>query len=587
MRRTHLCGSITSEFVGSTITVCGWARRRRDHGGLLFIDLADYSGILQIVCTPDSSCFSEAERVRSEFVLEVVGEVRPRPTGTVNEDLATGTVEVYAAQLRILSEAETTPFPIVDDVDAKEELRLQYRYLDLRRPRMQQTLRLRHAVYRATRSFLDENGFLEVETPILSKPTPEGARDFLVPSRIAKGEFYALPQSPQLYKQILMMGGSDRYYQIVRCFRDEDLRANRQPEFTQIDIEMSFVDEQDVTALAEGLVKNIWRCCAGIDFQEAFPRMTYAEAMSRFGVDAPDMRFGLELNDLTEIFRESSFQAFQSSLTQGGSIKGIRVPEGARFSRKELDDLTSFIRPYGAQGLAWFKVEANGEVKSPVAKFLTQNELDGLRDILALQEGDLALVVAADNAVVHASLGALRIHLAKLLDLIDPNELKFVWVEHFPLLEFDANQQRYVSVHHPFTAPRDEDLGLLEKQPGAVLARAYDLVLNGQELGGGSIRIHRAEMQKRIFSMLQISDEEAKEKFGFLLEALSFGTPPHGGIAFGLDRIVMLLAKVDSLRDVIAFPKTQRGQDLMTSAPGAASVEQLLELGIRPIETIR
>ncbi len=581
--RTHLCGEVCAELIGEEVTLCGWVRRWRDHGGLVFIDLADYSGFSQVVFTPDfPEAFALGEKLRSEYVIQVCGVLRKRPDGTVNPNLPTGEVELEVRSAKLLSEAVTPPFMIQDDVDAKEELRLRYRYLDLRRPRMQSMLRLRHSVYRAARAYLDERKFCEVETPILTKPTPEGARDFIVPSRINQNQFYALPQSPQLFKQVLMCSGLDRYYQIVRCFRDEDLRANRQPEFTQIDIELSFAEEAEIQELVEGLVKRIWKESIGEELEPPFLRMSYHEAMARFGVDAPDMRFGMELKDCSPLFGETEFKVFRQALEIGGAVKGICVPGGSDMSRRIFDELIAFIAPYGAKGLAWVKIEEEG-VSSPIAKFLDEAQIEKMRDLFDADVGDAILLVADQVSVVHASLGALRCHLAAERDLIE-EENCFLWVEKFPLLEYDSAAGRFVAVHHPFTSPlleTEEDRARLDNEPGEVLARAYDLVLNGQEIGGGSIRIHDSELQNRMFSLLGISSEEADSKFGFLLGALSHGAPPHGGIALGLDRIVMLLSGLDSIRDCIAFPKTQRGQDVMVGAPSKASTEQLVELGIK------
>ncbi|MFN8389161.1 MAG: aspartate--tRNA ligase [Bdellovibrionota bacterium] len=585
--RSHKCGEPNAALIGQEITLSGWVRRRRDHGGLIFVDLGDHSGITQIVFTPEKSdAFSTGERLRSEYVVQVRGHLRARPEGNVNPQLSTGEVELLVDEAQLLSEAETPPFFIQDEIDAKEDIRLRYRFLDLRRPAMQSVLRLRHLVYQATRSFLDTNGFCEVETPILSKTTPEGARDFLVPSRLSPGWFYALPQSPQLFKQVLMCAGLDRYYQIVRCFRDEDFRANRQPEFTQIDIEFSFIDESDIQNTIEGLVKSIWQTAVGIELKPPFLRMSYEEAMNRFGVDAPDMRFGLELTDLTEQFAESEFAVFRDAVAAGGAVKGINVPDGSDLSRKDLDQLTEFVKIYGAKGLAWVRFEEN-EIKSPIAKFLKADDQERLRTSLGANPGDTALIVADSKKVVHASLGALRVQLAKERGLIDQNKLAFLWVEQFPLFEWDDSAGRFLSVHHPFTAPLiPEGSSFAEqcKHPERMSARAYDLVLNGQEIGGGSIRIHRADIQSQVFEYLGIQSEEAEAKFGFLLDALRYGAPPHGGIALGLDRIVMLLTKSDSIRDVIAFPKTQKGQDLMVGSPSPAAAEQLLELGIKVVQ---
>ena len=584
--RSHLCAEASLELVGTVLTLCGWVRRRRDHGGLIFVDLGDYTGITQVVFHPEAGAsFTVGEQLRSEYVVQVSGTLRARPEGTVNANLPTGQVELVVSDAKLLSEAETPPFFIQDDIDAKEENRLRFRYLDLRRPAMQRILRTRHAVYRAARKFLDAHGFCEVETPILSKTTPEGARDFLVPSRFSPGFFYALPQSPQLFKQVLMCSGLDRYYQIVRCFRDEDFRANRQPEFTQIDLEFSFVEERDIQDVVEGLVASIWKEAAGIDLAPPFLRMSYDEAMNRFGVDAPDMRFGLELKDLSSAFAETQFTVFRETLASGGTIRGITVPGGNDLSRKDLDALTEFAKIYGAKGLAYLRFEG-GEGKSPIAKFLSPGEIPVLRTTLGAKDGDTSLIVADSKKIVFAALGALRVQLAKDRGLIEPGKLCFAWVEHFPLFEWDQESGRFASVHHPFTAPILEEGVSFEtaaKDPASMKARAYDLVLNGQELGGGSIRIHRSDIQSQVFSHLGIGQEEASGKFGFLLEALSYGAPPHGGIALGLDRLVMLLAGTESIRDVIAFPKTQKGQDIMVGAPSPAAVDQLLELGIKVI----
>jgi len=589
--RTNSCGLINTELLNQEITLSGWVRRRRDHGGLIFIELSDYSGSAQIVFKPENkSSFEIAEALRSEYVISVSGKVLSRPEGTINPEMETGEVELEVSKIELLSKSETPPFLIQDNIEAKEELRLKYRYLDLRRPEMQKRLRLRHSIYKSVRNYLDSEGFCEVETPILTKPTPEGARDFLVPSRISPGEFYALPQSPQLFKQVLMCACLDKYYQIVKCFRDEDLRANRQPEFTQIDMEMSFVDENDIQNLAENLVATIWKETLDYNVELPLLRISYKEAMSRFGLDAPDMRFEMELVELNEVFANSDFKVFKDTLNSNGLIKAINAKNASSFSRKEIDDLTNYVKNYGAKGLAWLKYE-DDEFKSSIVKFFNEDELKSIKDLLKVENGDLILFIADQEGITNPALGNLRTHLAKKLDLIDSDKFSFLWVEKFPLFEHSPELGRYVSVHHPFTSPLEEDLDNLgsdnskgdisKADLSKVRARAYDIVLNGQEIGGGSIRIHDSEIQSKIFNLLGISKEDAKKKFGFLLDALSFGAPPHGGIALGLDRIAMILNNVESIRDVIAFPKTQRGQDLMVSAPTSASVEQLMELGIR------
>ena len=585
--RSCHCGNVGIGQVGEEIKLCGWVRKRRDHGGLIFVDLGDYTGRCQIVFQPeDVDSFSTAERLRSEFVISVSGEVRRRPEGTDNKGLATGEVELLVSSIEVLSEAETPPIIIQDKSDAKEELRLKYRYLDLRRPINQNIFRLRHGVCKATRSFLDAQEFCEVETPILSKPTPEGARDFLVPSRMSPGEFYALPQSPQLFKQVLMCSGFDRYYQIVRCFRDEDFRANRQPEFTQIDIELSFCDEEEIIALVEGLVSSIWKETKGVDLEAGFGRMTYKEAMERFGCDAPDMRYGMEFVDVKDVFSKCEFRAFSDVLASDGKIKGIKLEAQASVSRKDFDEFTGVVTQLGAKGLAWFKIEAEGGgVKSPVSKFLSESELKGLQQAFSAKPGDVVMLVADSSSVVNTALSGLRTYLANKYSLIDSSKLAFQWITEFPLLEFDQEQGRWASKHHPFTSPilegKGDDLAKEFESPEKLNSRAYDLVLNGQEIAGGSIRIHRGDVQQSVFNLLGIEREEAEAKFGFLLSALSFGAPPHGGIAVGLDRLVMILAGVDSIREVIAFPKSARGTDLMVDAPGPADIQQLVELGIQ------
>lgn len=585
--RTHRCGDAALTLVGKRMVLCGWARRWRDHGGLVFIDLADYSGHTQVVFKPEcTEAFAVGQRLRSEYVARVTGTLRARPEGTVNTSIGTGEVELVVEQAELVSEAATPPFMLTDETDAKEDLRLEYRFLDLRRPVMQHILRTRHRVCRAAREYLDSHSFCEVETPILTKPTPEGARDFLVPSRHAKGHFYALPQSPQLFKQVLMCSCVDRYYQIVKCFRDEDFRANRQPEFTQIDIELSFTTEAQIQRLLEGLMCAVWQECAGKKLKTPFVQLSYDEAMNRFGVDAPDMRFGLELSDVSAIFAESDFQVFKDAVLGGGVVKGICIPDGADMSRKQLDDLSAVVKVFGAKGLAWIKFE-DDEAKSPISKFLSAAAMTALKECMGAGDGDVVMFVADSKKIACAALGALRVHIAKERELIDEDELAFGWVTQFPLVEYDTTLGRYMAVHHPFTAPllqSEEDAKKLLENPGELRARAYDLVLNGQEIAGGSIRIHRADVQRQVFSLLGISSEEAERKFSFLLDALSFGAPPHGGIAIGLDRLVMILTKTESIRDVMAFPKTARGVDLMVKAPSTPDLEQLLELHLQVIQ---
>ncbi|MGI6065428.1 MAG: aspartate--tRNA ligase [Bacillota bacterium] len=582
MKRTHYCGRLTIANAGETVTLMGWVQRRRDHGGLIFVDLRDRSGVIQVVFSPEVSgeFFSKAEAVRNEYVLAVTGKVGPRPEGTVNPNLATGALEVYATELRVLNAAKTPPFYIEDEIDVDETLRLKYRYLDLRRPEMQKALIMRHKTTMAIRRFMDEKGFLEIETPMLTISSPEGARDYLVPSRVHPGEFFALPQSPQLFKQILMVAGMEKYFQIVRCFRDEDLRADRQPEFTQLDIEMSFVEREDIQSLMEEMIAFVFDRVLGKTVPIPFPRLSYAEAMDRYGSDKPDLRFDLPLVNVSDIAEASEFKVFAGAVKNGGQVKGVNASGCGRYSRKELDDLTNYVGIFGAKGLAWMIVTDEG-VKSPIAKFFKDGQIAELLDRMEAKPGDLLLFVADKPGVVADSLGHLREEIARREGLIDAEALKFAWVVDFPLFEYDEDEKRWVAMHHPFTSPKDEDLELLEKDPGKVRAKAYDMVLNGVELGGGSIRIHRRPVQEQMFKLLGLSPEEAKEKFGYLLEAFEYGTPPHGGIAFGIDRMVMLMAGRESIRDVIAFPKTQSATDMMVQAPGSVTAKQLKELHIK------
>ncbi|WP_153123158.1 aspartate--tRNA ligase [Peribacillus tepidiphilus] len=578
--RTYFCGEVTEQAIGESVTLKGWVQKRRDLGGLIFIDLRDRTGIVQVVFNPDVSkeALELAEKIRSEYVLDVKGIVVAREEGTVNNNLKTGKIEIQAHEVNIINEAKTPPFTIDNKTEVSEDVRLKYRYLDLRRPVMFETFKMRHQITKAIRDYLDSEGFLDIETPILTKSTPEGARDYLVPSRVHEGEFFALPQSPQIFKQLLMVSGFERYYQIARCFRDEDLRADRQPEFTQIDIETSFMDQEEIMSMTEKMMAKVMKEVKNIEVTLPFPRMTYDEAMSRFGSDKPDTRFGLELVNVSEIVKDSSFKVFSGAVADGGEVKAINVKGAAnKYSRKDIDALGEFAAVYGAKGLAWLKVEADG-LKGPIAKFFEGSIAEQLISTLEATEGDLLLFVADKKKIVADALGALRLKLGKELDLIDYSKFNYLWITDWPLLEYDEEAGRYFAAHHPFTMPVREDLEKLDTDPGSVRAYAYDLVLNGYELGGGSLRIFERNVQEKMFEVLGFTPEEAKAQFGFLLEAFEYGTPPHGGIALGLDRLVMLLAGRTNLRDTIAFPKTASASCLLTGAPGEVSKSQLDEL---------
>jgi len=584
--RTHYCGQINAEHLDQTVTLCGWVHRRRDHGGVIFLDLRDREGLVQIVCDPDSpETFRTAESLRNEYVVRVTGTVRRRPAGTENPNLPTGEIEVLCRELEVLNAAAPLPFQL-DETNLSETVRLTHRVIDLRRPVMQANLMLRYRTARAFRRFLDAQGFVDIETPMLTRSTPEGARDYLVPSRVHPGHFYALPQSPQLFKQMLMVSGFDRYYQITKCFRDEDLRADRQPEFTQVDIETSFMTEAQITALAEAMIREVFAEALGVHLPDPFPRLSYAEAMARFGSDKPDLRVTLALTDVTDAVRDVAFKVFSSPANSGGLVMALRIPGGAQLTRGEIDEYTKFVGIYGAKGLAYIKVNDASRpdetgLQSPIVKNLHEQALRAILERTGAQSGDLIFFGADKPKVVYDALGALRTKIGHEKGFLTGADWAPVWITDFPMFEYDEEEKRWVALHHPFTSPKDEDLERLESDPGSVRAKAYDLALNGWEIGGGSVRIHREEVQRRVFAVLGIGEEEARAKFGFLLDALKYGAPPHGGLAFGLDRIVAMMARAESIRDVIAFPKTQRAQCLLTHAPSPVDEKQLRELHIR------